>query len=231
MPNSAKIEGVNPLSRRAFLAGGTSLAGLALSGCTTTAFIPDRVPWPPRPRSYALMYGPLENEPFRVPAVDLKKVPEKYYRQRVAYQSGEKPGTIIVDTQNFYLYWIENETTAMRYGVGLGRAGFEWSGRARVGWKQEWPKWTPPAEMIAREPQLAKYSAANGGMEPGLDNPLGARALYIFQGSKDTLYRIHGSPEYWSIGKAVSSGCVRLMNRDIVDLYERVAPRSPIVVT
>ena len=118
----------------------------------------------------------------------------------------------------------------MRYGVGLGRAGFEWSGRARVGWKQEWPKWTPPDEMIARQPELEKFSSENGGMPPALDNPLGARALYIFQGNTDTLYRLHGTQESWSIGKAVSSGCVRLLNQDIIDLYGRVPTNSPIIV-
>ena len=93
-----------------------------------------------------------------------------------------------------------------------------------------WPKWFPPAEMIAREPELEKYSEANGGMPPGLDNPLGARALYIFQDGKDTLFRVHGSPEWSSIGRSVSSGCVRLMNQDIIDLYGRVPEKSPIVV-
>ena len=97
--------------------------------------------------------------------------------------------------------------------------------------KQKWPTWTPPDEMIARDPKLAKYSAANGGMQPGLENPLGARALYIFQNNEDTLYRLHGSPEWFSIGKSVSSGCVRLMNQDIIDLYGRVAEGSPILVT
>ena len=119
----------------------------------------------------------------------------------------------------------------MRYGVGIGRQGFSWSGRAIVQWKQKWPKWTPPGEMIARQPELERWSAENGGMPPGLDNPLGARALYIFQNGEDTLYRLHGSPEYQSIGKAVSSGCVRLLNQDICDLYDRVPTRTPILVT
>jgi lipoprotein-anchoring transpeptidase ErfK/SrfK len=113
---------------------------------------------------------------------------------------------------------------------GSDETGFAWSGRAIVQWKQKWPKWTPPAEMIARQPELEPYSAANGGMAPGLDNPLGARALYIFQNGEDTLYRLHGSPEYKSIGKAVSSGCVRLINQDICDLYDRVPTRTPILV-
>ncbi|TJV12984.1 MAG: L,D-transpeptidase, partial [Mesorhizobium sp.] len=114
---------------------------------------------------------------------------------------------------------------------GLGRAGFEWSGDAVVQWKQKWPKWTPPAEMIARQPEYAKYSAENGGMPGGLTNPLGARALYLFEGNEDTLYRLHGSPEWFSIGKSVSSGCVRLINQDIIDLYDRVPNKTPVIVT
>ena len=145
--------------------------------------------------------------------------------------TGERPGTIIVDTSSHFLYLVLGNGQAMRYGVGLGRAGFEWSGRANVQWKQKWPKWTPPAEMIARQPELEQYSVDNGGMPPGLDNPLGARALYIFQNGEDTLYRLHGSPEWSSIGKSVSSGCVRLMNQDIIDLYDRVPDKAPIVVT
>jgi lipoprotein-anchoring transpeptidase ErfK/SrfK len=138
---------------------------------------------------------------------------------------------VVVDTSNHFLYLVRENGQAMRYGVGLGRAGFEWSGRALIQWKRKWPKWTPPAEMIAREPKLEKYSAANGGMQPGLMNPLGARALYIFQDGVDTLYRVHGSPEWNTIGKSVSSGCVRLMNQDIVDLYDRVPNKTPILVT
>ena len=119
----------------------------------------------------------------------------------------------------------------MRYGVGLGRAGFEWSGRGVIQYKRAWPKWTPPDEMIARQPELEQYSWRNGGMPPGLDNPLGARALYIFKDGKDTIFRIHGSPEWWTMGKSVSSGCVRMLNQDIIDLYNRVPPKAPIVVT
>ena len=177
------------------------------------------------------MYGPMPQERFPLPGINLKKVPAKYYRRQVNYPTSERVGTIIVDTKNFYLYLVQEGGKAMRYGVGLGRAGFEWAGRARVGWKQEWPKWTPPDEMIARQPELQKYSSDNGGMPPALDNPLGARALYIFQGNTDTLYRLHGTLESWSIGKAVSSGCVRLLNQDIIDLYSRVPTNSQIVVT
>lgn len=175
-------------------------------------------------------YGPRPNEQFALPAVPIDKVPPQFLRQQVSYTTPERPGTIVVDTANFFLYLVQEGGTAMRYGVGLGRAGFEWSGRGRVAFKRQWPTWTPPDEMIARQPELEKWSVRNGGMPPGLDNPLGARALYIFDGGVDTLYRVHGSPEYWSIGKAVSSGCVRMLQQDVIDLYERVPPPAPIVV-
>ena len=111
----------------------------------------------------------------------------------------------------------------MRYGIGVGKAGFAWEGEAYIAWKQEWPTWTPPKEMISRKPELAKYG--KDGMKPGLSNPLGARALYLFnQKGQDTLFRLHGTPEWNSIGTAASSGCIRLMNQDIIDLYERVRP-------
>ena len=144
--------------------------------------------------------------------------------------TGARPGSIVVDTGKRFLYLVRENGRAMRYGVGIGRDGFAWSGNAIVQWKKKWPTWTPPAEMIGRQPELEKYSADNGGMPPGLDNPLGARALYIFQNGEDTLYRLHGSPEYKSIGKAVSSGCVRLINQDICDLYDRVPNKTPITV-
>jgi lipoprotein-anchoring transpeptidase ErfK/SrfK len=220
-------------SRRKFLQGIAGLSGFAISGCTSLIgfpkleIVPEAVPIN---SSFARMYGPLPNERFAIPAVNLDKVPDKFYRRLVPYDTDEKVGTLIVDTRSFYLYLVQENRMAMRYGVGLGRAGFEWSGRARVGWKQIWPKWTPPVEMIERQPELEKYSAENGGMPPGIDNPLGARALYIFQGNTDTLYRIHGSPEYWTIGKAVSSGCVRMINQDVIDLYNRVPTGSNIVV-
>ena len=137
------------------------------------------------------------------------------------------------------LPWIEQRWRALRplrsagiaiRCVGIGREGFAWSGEGVIQWRQKWPKWTPPDEMVARQPELVKYSSKNGGMPPGLKNPLGARALYIFQNGKDTLYRLHGSPEWNSIGKAVSSGCVRLMNQDVIDLYDRVPQKARVVV-
>ncbi|WP_436638675.1 L,D-transpeptidase [Microbaculum sp. FT89] len=218
------------LSRRAFVVGTAGLAGVALAGCTNTVEQAE-LDSPATISPYARMYGPAPDEQFPLPAVDLTAVPEKYLRRQVDYETTETVGTVIVDTKNFYLYLVQENGKAMRYGVGIGREGFEWSGRARIAWKRAWPKWTPPNDMIARQPELEPYSAANGGMEPGLKNPLGARALYIFQGTRDTLYRLHGTSEEWSIGKAVSSGCVRLLNQDIIDLYDRVPIGSRILVT
>ena len=178
----------------------------------------------------ALMYGSVADGGFVIPAIPYQQINSRYYRQRVLDPTGERPGTIVVDTPSRFLYLVVPGGSAMRYGVGIGREGFSWSGEGVIQWKQKWPKWTPPDEMVARQPELVKYSSKNGGMAPGLNNPLGARALYIFQNGQDTLYRLHGSPEWNSIGKAVSSGCVRLMNQDIIDLYERVPAKTRIVV-
>jgi len=175
-------------------------------------------------------YRAVSDAGYVIPEVPVKKIDKQFLRQRVDYVSDEKPGTIIIDVARRFLYLIEGDGKAMRYGVGVGKAGFEWQGNAYVGWKQEWPKWTPPEEMIARKPELAKYSEENGGMPPGLDNPLGARALYLFQNGKDTLYRMHGTPEWWTIGTAASSGCIRLMNQDIIDLYSRTNNRTKVIV-
>ena len=221
------------LTRRRFLAGAASLSGLAVAGCASVGSVEQGsfqsgVATPSE--RYLRMYGSRPDEQFPIPAVDLRQVDPKFYRQQVDYPTTEKVGTIIVDTSEFFLYLVQENGKALRYGVGLGRAGFGWAGRARVGWKREWPTWTPPQSMIEREPELAEWSAQNGGMPPGLDNPLGARALYIFEGNVDTLYRIHGSPEFWTIGHAVSSGCVRMMQQDVIDLYSRVPINTPIVV-
>ncbi|MDX3929685.1 MAG: L,D-transpeptidase [Shinella sp.] len=220
--------------RRAFLqaTGGLTLA--ALAGCTTT---PRRFPeeeqadFVREDPSLASMYGEKFDEQFPLPAIPYQRIEPQFYRQFVDDPTGERPGTLVVDTGNHFLYLTYENGKAMRYGVGLGRAGFEWAGRGVIQYKRQWPRWTPPDEMVARQPELEMYSIANGGMEPGLTNPLGARALYIFQNGEDTLYRIHGSPEWWTIGKSVSSGCVRMINQDVVDLYNRVPNGTPILVT
>ena len=217
------------LTRRSFLIGAGSSA---LAGCTTTARQP--APYPqssPAPQQiapeYLQMYGAMPYEKFPIPPVNLSKIDPRYYRQVVDYPSHESTGTLIVDTPNRFLYLTMEGGRALRYGVGIGRDGFAWGGRARIAYKRQWPTWTPPAEMIDRQPELEKY---RHGMPPGLDNPLGARALYIFEGNHDTLYRLHGTAEDWSIGRAVSSGCVRLLNQDIIDLYSRVPNNTKIVV-
>jgi lipoprotein-anchoring transpeptidase ErfK/SrfK len=241
----------NFFSKRRFLKGSLGLASLALTTACQSRnpgpMLDTITSFPGRPGGvlvrnasssqapsyssyYQQIYGPRPQERFPLPAINLSRVDPRFYRQEVDYFTTEQPGTIIVDTNQFFLFYIMPNNRAMRYGVGLGRAGFQWSGRARVARKAPWPTWTPPESMIEREPELRQYSAANGGMPPGLNNPLGARALYIFQGNRDTLYRIHGSPEYWTIGKAVSSGCVRMINQDVIDLYNRVAIQSPVIV-
>ena len=175
----------------------------------------------------ARMYAAAPEEPFPIPAVDIGKLHPEYYRRLVDYPTGERPGTIVVDTHNRFLHLVMPEGKAVRYGIGIGRQGFTWSGRGTIQFKREWPTWTPPSEMIERQPELEEY---RNGMAPGLENPLGARALYIFQDGIDTLYRVHGSGDVASIGQAVSSGCVRLLHQDVIDLYNRVPVPSPIVV-
>ncbi|GHA16806.1 hypothetical protein GCM10007989_09950 [Devosia pacifica] len=173
------------------------------------------------------MYAAVPDERFFIPAADIHLVDPIYWRQEVENKTGEKAGTVVVDTPNRFLYWTMPNGRAMRYGVGIGREGFAWQGRGHIAYGREWPVWTPPAEMIARQPELEPY---RNGMEPGLENPLGPRALYIHQGNRDTLYRLHGNMDARSIGQAVSSGCVRLLFQDVIDLYERVTWGAEIVV-
>lgn len=144
----------------------------------------------------------------------------RYLKQVVEYPSRERPGTLIVDTPNKFLYLIEGDGKAIRYGIGVGRPGFEWAGVKTVSAKKEWPDWRPPAEMLARRPDLPKF------MPGGPANPLGARAMYL--GS--SLYRIHGSNEPETIGRAVSSGCIRMRNEDVIDLYEKVKVGTKVIV-
>jgi lipoprotein-anchoring transpeptidase ErfK/SrfK len=144
----------------------------------------------------------------------------RYQKQVVNYDGRERAGTIIIDTNERLLYLIQDDGTAIRYGIGVGRPGFTWAGVRQVTRKREWPDWTPPPQMLQRRPDLPRH------MEGGLENPLGARAIYL--GS--TLYRIHGSNEPWTIGTAVSSGCIRMRNEDVIDLYERVRVGTRVVV-
>jgi lipoprotein-anchoring transpeptidase ErfK/SrfK len=208
-------------SRRGFL---ITAAALALGGCSSTRELPEFVTGPTIDPS---LYAALPDERFPVPAVPLNDLKPAYVRRMVDYGGPEAPGTIVVDPQQKYLYLVMPEGKAMRYGVGVGREGFGWSGKATIRRKAAWPTWTPPAEMIARQPEIEKY---RNGMPGGLDNPLGARALYLYQGDRDTLYRLHGTNNPRSIGTNVSSGCIRLINQDIIDLYSRVPVGTEVVV-
>jgi len=206
------------LSLRAF-AVSTSLLLAACSQVPT--------PQPSLEELAQTQYRSLPEEPFPIAAVSGTRIKPQYVRQLVAYETHYEPGTIVVDPTEHHLYLVMPDGRAMRYGIGVGREGFGWTGTATIARKAQWPKWTPPTEMIAREPRLEPY---RHGMAPGLDNPLGARALYLFQNGKDTLYRLHGTSEVSSIGRNVSSGCIRLLNHDIIDLYRRTPVGSKVVV-
>lgn len=187
----------------------------ALAGCTTGGAI------------FSSSYGSKKDSGYQIPSIPIYQVPSKYHRQVVRYETKEKPGTIIVDTREKFLYFVMPEGKAMRYGIGVGREGFEWKGTTHIAMKREWPSWTPPAPMIRRQPELAKWA---GGMPPGLSNPLGARAMYLYFKSGDSGYRLHGTPEWKSIGRAMSSGCIRLINQDIIDLYDRAKVGTKVIV-
>ncbi len=176
----------------------------------------------------AAQYAAVDSERFKVDAVDVSAVDPRYLRQVVDYRTSEAPGTVVVDPHQRFLYFVEKGGKAIRYGVGVGRAGLAFTGTANIQVKKEWPHWTPTQAMIAREPK--RYAKWAAGMEGGEGNPLGARALYLFKGGNDTRYRIHGTTEPQTIGQAVSSGCIRMMNQDIIDLYGRVTLGSKVVV-
>ncbi|MDK1488675.1 L,D-transpeptidase [Sinorhizobium sp. 7-81] len=194
-----------------------AVAATALFGATNaSAFTPANAPEATAKHSDILL------------AAYQKRPPQRYWRTKVRFRTNEAPGTIIVDTNNKYLYYIDGPNRATRYGIGVGREGFGWSGVVKVGRKAEWPSWTPPAEMRVRE-------AAKGRILPitqqgGIDNPLGARALYLYKGGRDTIFRIHGTNQPWTIGQNMSSGCIRMMNEDVEHLYERAGIGTKVIV-
>lgn len=152
----------------------------------------------------------------------------KYKRREVPISTQENPGTIIVDTKSKYLYYVLSNRRAIRYGIGVGKEGFGWDGRVKVGTKKKWPSWSPPPEMVKREWKENKRRVSY--MKGGPKNPLGARAIYLYDGKRDTQYRIHGTNEPWSIGLNMSSGCIRMMNKDVEHLYERTKVGSSVIV-
>ena len=175
---------------------------------------------PPRPPANVMARGEPAGMQPEIDVDQTRQIDPKFQKQMVEYSGSEPPGTVIIDTPQRFLFLVQENGRAMRYGIGVGRPGFTWSGVKSITAKREWPDWTPPAEMIARRPDLPRH------MEGGPENPLGARAMYL--GS--TLYRIHGSSEPWTIGTNVSSGCIRMRNHDVIDLYGRVNVGARVVV-
>jgi lipoprotein-anchoring transpeptidase ErfK/SrfK len=163
---------------------------------------------------------PIEEQPGYEPDPSAEQLPAAYRRQLVFYRTTEAPGTIIVHTSERFLYLVQGNNRALRYGIGVGRDGFQWSGLLKVARKAEWPDWRPPPEMIERQPYLPRFMAGGPG------NPLGARALYL----GETVYRIHGTNQPQTIGQSVSSGCFRLVNPDVIDLFDRVPVGTKVVV-
>jgi len=198
------------ISRRGFLVG----LPLMLAGCAST--INDQT-----------NYAALPGEEFPLKAVPIGKIRPELRRQEVAYVTPHPAGTVIVDTPARRAYYVLGEGRAVRYGVGVGRSGLAFAGNAYVGRKAEWPSWTPTLNMQRRE---ARYRKLAGGLPGGPNNPLGARAIYLYRNGNDTHFRIHGTNQPESIGLAMSSGCIRMMNHDVIDLYERVKVGGKVVV-
>ncbi len=199
------------ISRRSLLIG----LPLLLAGCQTGP-------------SQQSMYDARPDEPFPLKKVPIDKIKPELRRQEVAYETSQPAGTIVVDTPDRRPYYVLGEGRAMRYGVGVGRNGYALAGVAYIGRKAEWPSWTPSPNMLRTNPERnMKYA---GGVPGGINNPLGARALYLYRGGNDTMFRIHGTNQPQSIGQAMSSGCIRMMNHDVIDLYERAKVGGRVVV-
>jgi len=199
------------IDRRHFLASGAAVLAL---GRTTSARAQSQ-------EDYFVGYA--EDHGFKYRKTNMDLIDPKWRRQLVRYTHSEPPGTVVVDTPNHFLYVLFDNHTAIRYGVGVGKEGFQWFGRAQIGRKAMWPDWTPPPEMIARRPDIPRH------MPGGPDNPLGPRANYLYRDGKDLLYRIHGTVEPWTIGSDVSSGCIRMLNEEVIDFYDR-APVGTLVL-
>lgn len=196
-------------TRRSFLMSGVGLLAAGFSNRLEAASTLSA-------KAAAPYFGSMvEDNGVQFRSTNFRKINPKWRRQFVPYTSSEPQGSVVVDASNHHLYLIFENQTALRYGVGVGRDGFRWYGRARIDRKAKWPRWTPPPEMRARQPELPDY------IDGGASNPLGARALYLYRQGKDTGYRLHGTLEPWSIGTNVSSGCIRMFNEDVMDLYQR----------
>lgn len=229
--------------RRALILGGLASGATALAGCTSTRDVPlfgsmfgdqpRTAAGPVRAPDYAKVYSRMDGEQFPIGAFDYTRMDPAHLRANVAYMSSEPAGTIVVEPRGHALYLVETGGRATRYGVGVGREGFGWSGVAEINMRRAWPDWVPPKEMVDRDPEIyAQLSDTprGRGVPGGPKNPLGARALYLFNADGDTGYRIHGTTEPETIGQDVSSGCVRMINQDVVHLYGRAAHGARVVV-
>jgi lipoprotein-anchoring transpeptidase ErfK/SrfK len=203
------------------------LAFMALTACVDPTLSPTGSTQP-LPKADENVYVASMDAGIAIPALPVEQIPASHRRQVVAYETDQPVGTIIVNPATRLLYYVVGPNKAIRYGIAVGRAGFEWSGEAIVAEKKPWPTWTPPKEMIARDP--AKYSKWADGQPGGPTNPLGARAIYLTSGGKDYGYRIHGTPEWQSIGRNASSGCIRMINQDVIDLYGRLQGGEKVIV-
>lgn len=231
------------LSRRAFGAGGVSAFASVLSACSGPGTFAEMDGKPAAPQraltrtlerpNFQAVYGEYAGEPFRIAPFDYRQVDPQYLRQTVEYIGPERVGTIIVDPQLKVLHFVEAPGRATRYGVGVGREGFLWSGEAQINMKRHWPDWIPPREMIERTPEIVaqlERTPRGMGVPGGPRSPLGARSMYLFGEGRDLGYRIHGTTEPETIGTNVSSGCVRMINQDIAHLYTRAAIGTRVVV-
>lgn len=189
---------------------------IALLGCTAAIGLASLAPAQAAPREMLQ----VPEQPGLVPSAQDSVLPPEFRPQPVYFRTNEKPGTIIINTDERFLYLVQPDSRAIRYGVGVGRDGFQWSGLLKISRKAEWPDWRPPAEMIQRQPYLPRFMAGGEG------NPMGARALYL----GDTIYRIHGTNQPQTIGHALSSGCFRMVNNDVVDLFDRVPVGTKVIV-
>jgi len=205
------------------------IAAALLAGCAAQPEdTVDRARAPQVSAQTMAMYAAIDDGEYIVPAVEEKWLSEAKARQEVDYWTDQPAGSIVVDPWTRHLYYILGNNRAMRYTVAVGKQGRGFSGSATIPVKKAWPSWTPTQNMIRREPEL--YGPVAGGLPGGLENPLGARALYLYRGGRDTFYRIHGTPYPWTIGHATSAGCIRLYNQDIMDLYERVESGARVTV-
>lgn len=205
------------ITRRAFTGG---LAVAATGVAAPSPSLADEMP-----TDWSTYYGPEAEDHGKVyKKTNFARIDGEWRRQLVKYPSDEPQGTVVVDTKNHHLYVIFENGTALRYGVGVGRDGFQWFGRATVDRRALWPDWTPPPEMLKRKPELPRH------MSGGPDNPMGARALYLYRDGRDLGYRLHGTNEPWSIGSDGSSGCIRMLTEDIMDLYQRCPIGTKVLV-